>query len=378
MSHSRDALNYLINDSSAEGERLSSDPKYLELFSRLPRHVWIKTYFDFNQGTLNLPAPYDQLSVPLWQLLDRFGLTVRKQGAGLHFNSLLMNRADRLPFPDFISNDPPLLYRLTSAIPPDSVVAYLGGADLADEWQNTLTTLAHVNPAYGLIVEGLLRAQLQRLFGDDVDLRDDLYPLFQGEYALVFEQNTEAPLATKLILAHHDRPFIEAKMTKLLDGFRALSAQFAPELKIIDLSDEEQNREMVLDPNRMQESNEPVAGTPVSCVSVSESAYGFCYAITDDLLILSNQRYAVESSLLSNQSEDASLHASRPFRHIVSQLTTVSSEMSYLDLTRLNAALSESPYGPMVHNWLQGLSQVAWVKHYFKDGVSTEGVLTFF
>jgi hypothetical protein len=354
---------------------LNGDASFQKSLANLPGKSWGFGFVDAQQLQFQAGQPLNQIVQPLKTVADHFALAVRKEYNGFHFNSLLALNPDALELGKGYSDRTRFHYQLTDYVSSQKLAAYLGGANLADEWQNTLHTLANLNPAYGIILEGLLRAQIQQYFGEEVSLRNDFYPLFENEYAFVLEDLPNGHPGFKLILRHDDRVFAEAKLSKLLDGFRILAAKFAPKLNEFTLPDGTESRELVADPTRLKEYEETYEGYPLRCLDVTDSPYGFCFAITDQLVIIGNHPNTVKDTIDLTASPKFVLSQNQSFQKVMGNVSAISDEVSYLHIPTLVNVLGNTPAGFRVNNLLSEFEAVAWVKHYFDDGVSTEGYL---
>ena len=252
-----------------EDENLNADPDYKKSLANLPRQAWGHGYLNIQALYFGANNPLNQLIEPIKHITDHLVLTIRKEYNGFHFNTLLSLDPKLLALKKGYTDSTRFAYSLADFISAKNLATYVGGANLSDEWQNTLETISQLNPAYGIILEGIIRAQVNRVFGDEVSLRDDIYPLFEGEYALAFENLENGRMGIKLILKHTDRQFAEFKLEKLLTGFQVLAAQFAPKLKVFSLPDGTESRELVADPTRLKEINEIYEDYEINCLECS-------------------------------------------------------------------------------------------------------------
>ncbi|MBN2096791.1 DUF3352 domain-containing protein [Candidatus Peregrinibacteria bacterium] len=358
-----------------EDANLNADPAYRKSLANLPRQAWGYGYLNIQALYFGDNNPLSQLIDPLKNITDHLVLTIQKEYNGFHFNTLLSLDPKLLALKKGYTDSTRFAYSLADFLGSQNLAAYIGGANLSDEWQNTLETISQLNPAYGIILEGVVRAQVNRIFGEDVSLRNDIYPLFEGEYALAFEYLENGQLGIKLILKHNDRTFAEVKLKKLLEGFQTLAAQFAPRLKEFTLPDGTESRELVADPSRLKEISEIYEDYEINCLDVSDSAYGFCYAVTDELIIMGNHPESIKETIDLSISPRFILSQSQSFRQALSNLSAVSDEITFVDLQNLHPLLMNTPLGVYSQNLLSSFEAVTWIKHYFNDGVSTEGYL---
>ena len=358
-----------------EEKSLDWDEDYKKSLANLPRNAWGQGYLNIQALNFAPENPFNQLIDPLKQITDHLAITVRKQYNGFHFNALLSINPDLLALKKGYTDSTRFAYNLTDYIGSENLAIYIGGANLSDEWQNTLETISQLNPAYGIILEGIVRAQINRIFGDDISLRNDIYPLFEGEYALIFEYLENGQLGVKLILKHTDSDFAEIKLEKLIDGFQVLAAQFAPKLKLFTLPDGTESRELVADPARLKEISETYETYEINCLDVTESSYGFCYTVTDQLVVMGNHPDTIKETIDLNISPRFMLSQYQPFRQSLGNLSKVSDEITFIDLNNTDPILKNTKLNFMINKLSSSFEAITWIKHYFDDGVSTEGYL---
>lgn len=360
---------------SQKGASLYDQSDFQKTISHLPRQYWISGYV--NVPLLEFPEgnPVNQVVRPLQLVINHAAFTLRQDSNGFFINIFTNLNPALLPDGKGFSDDTRFVYQMTEFLDAKGLALYAGGANLTEEWQNTLSTISRINPAYGIILEGVLRAQVTKIFGDGVDLRNDLYPLFQGEYALAVGVSDNDQLDVRLLLQHSDPDFAKVKLDKLSKGFRLLAAHFAPKLSIITLPDGTESREMIADSSRLDEETEEYEGQEIHCLEVKKSNYGFCYAVLDSLIVMANSRAAVTDTIDLSLHGGASLSRHLPFRQTLSQLSRVSDEITFMDIPQITELLSTNPIVSTLSPVLSAFDGLTWVKHYFDDGVAVEGYL---
>jgi hypothetical protein len=354
---------------------LEADATVQKSLSNLPKKTWARGYLNLQALSFGADSRLGQTVTPLATLLDHLTFTVRKEHNGFHFNTLLSMAPDALALKKGAVAKNRFTYGLADTIGSKALAGYIGGSDLSAEWQNTLESLSQLNPTYGIILEGILRAQANKIFGEDVSLSDDLYPLFEGEYALAFENLEKGQLGVKLMLKHSDRAFADIKLKKLQAGFRLLAAQFSPRVKSVTLPDGTISKEMVADATRLKETSETYQDADIQCLEIADSPMGFCTALTDDLILLGNNLASIKETIDLTITPKFALSQSQSFRQSLSNLSAVSDEISYFDLGNVMPLLKAWPTAAVASNLLDPFTALTWVKHTFTDGVATEGYL---
>lgn len=354
---------------------LGKDEAYLKSVSNLPRAAWATGYLDIQSLFFGTGHPNNQLVNPLKHITNHFALAVRKRPNGFQFNTLLSLNPQLLELSKGYQDDTRFSYSLTDYISSNQLAAYIGGSNLGAEWQNTLDTISQLNPAYGIILEGIVRAQVSRIFGDDVSLRNDIYPLFEGEYALTFSELEDGRLGTKLLLKHSDQAFAEIKLAKLAKGFQTLAAQFAPKVKSFILPDGTESRELIADTSSLEELTETYEDYDINCLDVEGSVYGFCYSVTEDLMIMSNDLGTVKETIDLGLSPKFVLSQSQAFRKSLGNLSEVNEEITFVNLRYLSPLLMNTRFADYAAQMAESFEAATWVKQYLDDGVMTEGFL---
>ena len=356
------------------GNSLNEKEEYKKSFSNLPRSNWLEVYTDFKKLDLNENLGISNLIEPLKLVINNIGLSVRKEYNGFHFNSFININPELLALNKGYNDSRKFSYELTDHISSKNLILYIGGANLSDEWQNTLKTISNLNPAYGIILEGILNAQVDKIFGNDVSLRNDIYPIFEGEYAFAIGLKDNGQIDLKLILGSKNKEFSEKKLEKLSKGFNLLAAQFAPRLLITTLPDGTESREIIADDSKTSENSEEYKGNDINCVGIEKSNYGFCYTTTEKYIVMTNNHESAIETIDTTISSDLALSEYQPFREALGNLSKINDEISFLNLQSVTTLIKEqTPYGIFIEPFLNKFDATTWVKHYFDDGVSTEG-----
>ena len=350
---------------------LSDDENYQKSVGNLPRRSWIFGYVDFQNLTFSDNLAVNSIIEPLKNAIRHIAFTVRQDQEGFHFNTFVNLNKDLLSLKRGESEGK-FTYDLTNYLLEDGVGIYIGGANLEAEWINTLETISNLNPSYGVILEGLVRAQADAIFGGEVDLRNDLYPLFEGEYALAVGTG-ENGKTVSLILSTDEREFAEKKLEKMAKGFKFLAAKFAPKVSVVTLPDGTESRELVPDSGKLETTEEEVDGYTVKCTEVTGTAAGFCYTVTDEVIVITNNKDRLLKTL--NLKGAKLLSQSASFRKTLANLSKVSDEVTYVNFDNLYKLAENNQYVQALQPLLSKLSAGSWVKHYFNDGVSTEGYI---
>lgn len=351
---------------------LSEDEKYEKSWGNLPRSSWMRAYVNF-QALKFKSIQVNNIVEPLKSIINHFAITVRQNPNGFHFNVFANLNKDVLELQEGYKGNSKFAYNLTDFISSKDLALYIGGANLSQEWQNTLSTISNLNPAYGIILESIVRAQVSNVFGRDVSLRNDFYPLFEGEYALAIGNTEDGLKDVRLILSNSDKSFAEKKLAKMMDGFKVLAARFAPKIHKVLLPDGTESIELIADNTKLEEGKETYEGYDIHCIDIQGTSSGFCYTVTDELIVMTNNKEAVINTIDMTISPEFTLSQYQPFRQTISNLSKISDEITFMDIQNFIPFIETSDYGLLAKPFLEKFDAVSWVKHYFDDGVSAEG-----
>lgn len=349
---------------------LEQDENYLKSINQLPRRAWVFGYFDVKRFSFSENTGLNNMLEPLKHAMNHAAFAIRKDEKGFHFNTFVNLNKDMLTLRSAREEDK-FKTELAQYIPSQKLALYFGGSNLASEWQNTLESIANLNPSYGIILEGLLRAQMDKFFGQNVDLRNDLYPLFEGEYAFAVSSGKTKDYT--LLLSHDDKLFTKKKMEKMAQGFKFLAASFAPKVAVVTLPDGTESRELVPDNAQIKNEVEEIDGYEINCTQVGETGQGFCYALNDTLVVMSTNRDVLIDAINSDQQTHLSENVS--YRRSVANLSKITDEVSFLNFDQLTAAFPTQTYIQLLKPILSSFDSATWVKHYFDDGMSSEGYI---
>ena len=160
-----------------------------------------------------------------------------------------------------------------------------------------------------------------------------------------------------------------------MKGFKYLAAKFAPKIHRITLPDGTESVELIPDNSKVEKANETHEGYEINCIDVQNSNSGFCYTVTDELIVMTNNKEAVIDTIDMTLLPQFTLSQHQPFRQTISNLSKISDEITFIDIQKSLSFIEGNQYGLLAKPFLEAFDAVSWVKHYFDDGVSTEGYI---
>ena len=347
---------------------------YQDSFNRLPNQKWLQGYANIKNIDFDTSTMTGKVIHSLQYIAKGIHFSIQQDPNGFKWNSFLNLDPELMSLQknSWKLFNPTFRHQLSHYIGYEGLIAYIGGADLTEEWVNTLETLGNLNPVYGILLEGMLRAQFTDLFGAEITLRDDLYPLLEGEYALSLGKNEQGGWMIRLILENEDADFANIKLSKMMTGFQKLADRLTPRIHEVTLPDGTISRELIPDDSNLEKTESDYEGYTISCLEIQDSIYGFCYAVTNDIIILANHKKSIEESLNLYLNSGENLPHYQPFREPLSKLGKVSDEITFIDFKNLSLETDSIPY---LKTLLPALESTAWVKHFEDEGVEMEGYL---
>lgn len=347
ISHSQQAIDTLEAVDIEQLSTLEDDVEFLSTQDHVPNSAWMKVYLQTGKVSLPSFAAADYAVSSMGHAADYIAIAIDDTNRGLDVTtwlSLARPKGINEVFEMQVAADEMARY-----IPGDLTAAFATGPNLTEQWQATLTDLSHINPAYGVILESLVRAQVQELFGGNVNLRNDLYPLFEGAYAAVVAQE-QAGYSIGLVVEHDDKGFVQVKLDKLLNGFYALVGQLNPQIKEVTLPDGSVSRELVANAQNAEETQEEYGGVTLTCLSAEvsdiatlkgELLRSFCYAATPELFYVATSKTLLQQMLDATEDKSVALSSVNEFKQGLNQ-SGDGNEVAYVDMNRFADLLSRA------------------------------------
>lgn len=257
---------------------------------------------------------------PLTQVFPATGFTVAAGDDGLVVQSFTMTRrADGTPSVDLENYDGALAKNF-----PASPLAFFGGQNFAAQFDDFSGLFTAVHPSGAAIVEGMVRAQIEQLFGSGDLLASDIKPLLQNEYGVglygndfIFEVNGES---NKALEDHADA---------IKNSFLESGAVWQPVIKEVTLPDGTTGKEVQAQQQPIVENSTEINGVTVH--SLSFGTHTLFYAVQNDVLIVTSAQELLQQ-ILEGQHDTALPSA-------LATYGSTSQEMTYIDLTKLFATM---------------------------------------
>jgi len=348
ITHNPQAIDALKAVELESAPVLLNDALFQKAQSHTSARAWVRGYAQTEKIKLPEYPAFQYAISSMSHVAGQVMLSVREQSGGLQVGTWV-NLNEPLKEKQEIGQQGSL-EEMAQYIPYESAALFVAGPNLTQQWQNTLTQLSELNPAYGVVLESLVRAQVQDFFGGSVDLRNDLYPLFEGRYALALGQG-ENGFSVGMVVEHNDKGFAEVKLDKLLKGFYALVGKLNPQVKVVDLPDGTQSRELVANSQNADELQEEYAELNLTCLSAqvkdfsnlkAELLRGFCYTTTPERFYLATSQALLKQMLDATNNDTLTLGDATEFKQALAQTSNRPDQLTYLNMAHLAPLLAKT------------------------------------
>ncbi len=258
--------------------------------------------------------------------------------------------------------------KLLNLINEDPVMV-LGGHDLTKEHNRLQDIFKAGTQTSSVIFDGVLEAKKELYFGKDVDLKKDLYPLLEGEYAVSIENNFENPVIT-LFLELSDGSKDAARLEKAMNEFIKTNGIFSPKLSDVTLPDGTKGREVIANPEIIKRQDENHNGTAITTLVLGESGWSIHYALLGDVVVFSSSKENLTKIIDRHDGKIATnLTTTKDFASDIRPILKTADQMYTLKIGALSSILGFDQ-NTELSPFLLPFSSFTVTKNFFDDGIS--------
>lgn len=368
----------MIDDMGNNTPRLSDDADYKKVANNLPQGGLVFAYM--NMDALFTSMASDQKFAaekgqnflalkPFISVFKSEGLSVftdKNHFVAQTFTSInkdVVGEAGYLTFSEKYQGD---LLRLAN----EELILFAGGHDMTKELKRVEELFKAGTRTGALIFEGLLDAQKEKYFGKDIDLKQDIYPLFEGEYLLTVENNFEKP-DVSLYLELKDENVDLPKLEKVVTAFIRTSGIFSPKVQDVTLPDGTRGKEIVASPEKVERSDENYNGTNIATLRIGSTGFAISYAHVGGKVAFSTNRGTitkfidrVEGRLTTNLSTTDS------YAKNVQSVLRTADQVYNVKMGAISEILGLND-NEMVKPYILPFTDFTVTKNFFTDGLST-------
>lgn len=350
------ALEQLIESQSDSKNRLAKSPYYITVAEKLPRKFFSFSYLnpplaaEYLSKIVSLKSLSLAFSKPVLNLFPAVGLAVVSSPHGLYAN--IYAHVDKKTVKDnylfkYSENYQPALSAMLNT---DDLLFFSGGTNLTSQIKRMFEVSKEIHPTAALIAEGLLRAKKTEYFGQEISLEEDLYPLFESEYAFSLFESLKKPkilAALKLGNPDKDQKILQKLQSKLLQ----LSALFEPKIQTVTLPDGTSAQEIIIPDQPAQPKQEKYLDYTIQSLNLAEYDKNIHLAIAGDIALISTDNQLLKNTLdnLNGNIENRpDLFMQSHLRSALEKLNLQSDEISIINLKNLGNPDKYVPFNALV------------------------------
>lgn len=246
---------------------------------------------------------------------------------------------------------------------PKNALYFMNGSNLLQKYSHTKEFLSSLHPQFSVLFDGIMKAEVSRLLGEDFDLERDLFGLLGSQYATLVEgfDVSEGGLSFAL-LSQFESYDIETGLDKFHQAVRRAQGAFSLTSQEVELPDGTIREELVaLDPSEVVIDKQEFAGVEYFSARTPNEEGRFSYGVVDGVFVFASQENGMKSIITSSLETDAEqgLGANSDFREGVLYHFSASESYGFLNMSRLSeyvgvwqALQGESEEG----SWLDAVS----------------------
>lgn len=376
VANNESILQTVIDASKNRKNQLVSNEAYGKVNQNLPinnlgfGYVDMQKLIEFlknNEGFMSEKGRELLAFEPFLKLYRSVGFTTVMEGGNLAVQTFTFLNEDYIAGREFIKFDNKFRANLLEYATED-IVFYAGGLDLRKQIERYSDLMSAGGEVSYLIFEGMLNAQKNEYLGQEIDLNSDIYPLLQGEYALVVNKNDNHE-SVSVFLELADPVRDRDKIESIFDSFVRKSSILAPRVVSVELEDGTTMEEIQTFPEEISRSTENYKGYEINVLTIGTKTWGIYYLILDDILMISTQKDQIHSSIDLFAGSEKSAKNGAIFRESISTVLRTTDEVLYFDMPYLLGKM-EIPAETFA-GYLEPFKSASFGTNYFKDGISS-------
>jgi hypothetical protein len=256
------------------------------------------------------------------------------------------------------------------AIAPQEPIMLLAGHDLNSEIQSLEGLFISSTKSNTVLFDGLLEAQKDIYFGKGISLKNDIYPLFTGEYLFAVEGSYDKPEFTLILDLPNGNKDVP-KLEKLVSAFVETSGLFTPHVKDVVLPDGTKGQEIIASPEQVERYEEKYNEYTINNIRLGETGWSIYYLVSDGKAVFATRKDKLAQIIdRIDGKQPASLVTTDYYGKIVQPILRTADEITIVNIGAITEKLGlndNKALGP----YLLPFSNLTAAKNYFTDGIST-------
>lgn len=356
---------------------LEESEKYTKIAGNLSSNNIVFGYFDVDELTNfildspNFVAKNGFILTtfePFLSIFDAEGFTITYEDKNLQLQTFTSLNKDLLEGKEFLTFQEKYNAQLAEFVKDDAMVVW-GGMNLEKQLKRIADILGKGSGASMMIFEGVLEAQKNIYFGQDVSLHNDIYPLINKEFIVALYD--AQPPQVEVVLELDDEADSLDKIRKIVDGFVKENAVFKPEVREVKLEDGTIGQEIVGVPEEVKSTELEHNGQKMFALTLGSKNWGIYWFVKDKKLHLTTQKELIEKVI---DGHEKPLNSSELFDSNIRPILSHADEVSYINLQKFLPHFLptvENGDGSIIQLYTDPFAAISSGKNYFDDGIST-------
>ncbi len=217
---------------------------------------------------------------------------------------------------------------------PKNALFFVNGSELYKKYLHTKNFLGSIDPQLRVVFEGVLRAQSNRIFGENFDYEADFLALMEGPYAFVIDFNTVLEVA--FISGVNFREKGE-RLEKIKSVIQSAQSRFAPVVEAVELPDGSTREELVaVDPASVPIVKKLIEDQEYFVAETSTGDQKFSYAVLEPHFVIANQENILQNIIETKAKVQPNLSENADFRESVLFNFSAAESYGYLNFGKFN------------------------------------------
>lgn len=247
------------------------------------------------------------------------------------------------------------------------VIAFWGGENLETQMKRLIKVISGGDLLYISGFETLMKNYVEKYFGADTDLEEDIFPIARNEFLMALEEGENGG-TYKLITDLSDSQAKAVKVHEMAEKFAEIGAVFEPKIVEHTLPDGTVGREIIAVPKQITREESEYGEYKIFELNMGEENKSLYYTIAEGIAIITNSKDSIKQSLDLFDVEGESLKDTIIFEKQIEPVIRNSDEVSYLRADKLIPLFLEEHDLPEFTEIILSLSSG---RNYFHDGIVT-------
>lgn len=378
LAKDEETLKFII-DQFSNGKKLSEDESYIKVVNNLPQNNVAFGYMNFekffeamlqNDPKFVAEKGQDYMALkPFISLFKANGVVLMAEKGKFVAQEYTLMDKEKLGDQEFITFSEKYNGKLLALANPDPVML-AGGHDVVKEIKRLQELFKAGTKTSSLIFEGILEAQKEQYLGKDISLKDDIYPLLEGEYLVTVEKSFEEPVIT-LFLEMKNTNEDSVRLEKLVTAFVQTSGIFTPKINDVTLPDGTKGKEIIASPETIQRFDESFDGINITSLQVGNTGVTLYYTTVSQNLVISTSHENIKNVIMrSNDKLDENFTSAPFYQSNIKQSIQNADEMFTMKVGALSALMGLTQ-NEALKPYVLPFGGMTVTKNYFADGISS-------